>query len=271
VKQKVSKSTAGHGIQQGGTKKVSKSSNLFVAWLLWDKQQTDKKLYRSEQTLKAQQSRLARDLHDNFCQRLGIFAFEVQEILDNISKPSRDNDVEKKLQGLLKELSELNKDVRRMSRSLHPAKLERWGLKKALEEHCAEMSQKFQISVQCDMRDIPNRLPLDISECLFRVTQEALSNAAKYSKSEWVCVEVKERENSVYLSIRDEGIGFEVEGPASESGLGLMSMRERVELIGGTFFLTSLPNRGTRIDIWVPSPTAVSRSQSSQMHRRMCT
>ena len=92
----------------------------------------------------------------------------------------------------------------------------------------------------------------DVSLCLFRVMQESLHNVAKHSRATKIDVEVRGTSNSLSLSISDNGVGFSPNTSKARAGLGLISMRERIHLIGGKFTITSNPNSGTRIEAKIP-------------------
>src|SRR5262249_44406633 len=99
---------------------------------------------------------------------------------------------------------------------------------------------------------VPRNLPESVSICLFRVLQEALQNAVKYSGSDQFEVELSGTSADIRLTIRDEGRGFNVDEALKTHGLGLVSMRERVHLVQGTIFIKSRPMMGTQITVRVP-------------------
>ena len=88
--------------------------------------------------------------------------------------------------------------------------------------------------------------------CVYRVAQEALNNAVKHSRADRVSVQLRGRPDGVTMTIDDNGVGFDV--GASQHGLGLLSMTERVEQIGGSFLLSSDPGKGTRLEVNIPCP-----------------
>jgi signal transduction histidine kinase len=98
---------------------------------------------------------------------------------------------------------------------------------------------------------VPPALPRDITLCLFRVVQEALQNALKYSKARNVSVHLAGEAQKLVLTVADDGVGFDVDA-AWGSGLGLISMRERLENIDGTIMIRSTPGAGTSLDVVVP-------------------
>jgi signal transduction histidine kinase len=103
------------------------------------------------------------------------------------------------------------------------------------------------MAIDFDSADIPKELPQEISLCLFRVLQEAIQNAMKHSRSKHVEVSLIGGLNEVHLTVRDFGIGFDSENGGNVHGLGIISMRERMTLVGGELSIESQPQLGTTI------------------------
>jgi signal transduction histidine kinase len=122
----------------------------------------------------------------------------------------------------------------------------------AIGGFCKEFAKQHQVSVEFTEQNMPRQLPKDISLCLFRVTQEGLHNAVKYSGTRQFAVELRRAANEVNLEVRDAGAGFDVEEVKLNGGLGLVSMQERVHLVHGRFSVESRPGEGTRIVAAVP-------------------
>ena len=114
------------------------------------------------------------------------------------------------------------------------------------------MSKQFDLQIKFSAQDVPKQLPKDISLCLFRVAQEALHNAMKYSGVRDFTVELTATDNTVELVVSDEGAGFDVQKAGTRGGLGLLSMHERANLVHGTLSVDSVPGEGTRIQVTVP-------------------
>ena len=117
---------------------------------------------------------------------------------------------------------------------------------------CNEFAKQHKVSVDFNDENVPTHLPKDISLCLFRVGQEGLHNAVKYSGTTQFEVTLQKTENEVRLEVSDGGVGFDVEEAKRDRGLGLVSMQERVHLVHGTLFIESAPGKGTRITASVP-------------------
>lgn len=189
--------------------------------------------------------RIGRELHDDINQRLAMLAVELQHLQDNPTE------VDSRLQELRKQTAELSNDVQALSHELHSSKLEYLGVVKGIKGWCREFGERHKMEV--DFRtDVRNPIALDIGLALFRVLQEALHNASKYSGEKRVEVELTEHSNEVHLIVRDSGKGFEVEAAMEGNGLGLTSMQERVRLVNGSISIKSQPMSGTAIEVVVP-------------------
>ena len=203
----------------------------------------------SGQLIEAQEkerSRIARDLHDDICQRLALLSMEIE--LANRSS----NGSVKSLEGIRKHCSEIAGDVQSLSHQLHSSKLEYLGVVAAIRGFCSEFSKQHEVNIEFKDLNVPHDLHKDISLCLFRVAQEALHNAVKYSGVEEFAVELTATADEVHLLVSDTGAGFDVGEAKKNRGLGLVSMRERVHLVHGSLNIESTPGTGTSILAIVP-------------------
>jgi signal transduction histidine kinase len=117
---------------------------------------------------------------------------------------------------------------------------------------CQEFSEQHAVKIEFTQRDVPKDLPQDVSLCLFRILQESLQNAAKHSCCADFEVHVEGLPEQVQLTVRDFGIGFDVEQAIQQRGLGLLSMRERLGLLKGTLHIASGPQDGTEVRVQLP-------------------
>ena len=220
---------------------------------------TDQKLAQqalekvSGQLIEAQEKergRIARDLHDDICQRLALLAMEIS--LANRSADGSAETTKQRLQEIQKHCSDIAGDVQSLSHQLHSSKLDYLGVVAAIKGFCDEFSRKYEVSIKFTNADVPRKLPQDISLCLFRVAQEALQNAVKYSGTDQFTVELLGMVDCVQLTVSDAGAGFDVEVAKRNRGLGLVSMQERVHLVHGTLSIESQAGKGTKILAVVP-------------------
>jgi PAS domain S-box-containing protein len=190
--------------------------------------------------------RIARELHDDICQRLALLPVE----LDHANRSS--NGERLNLGEIKKQCSEIAKDLQTLSHRLHSSTLDYLGLPAALKGFCSEFSKQYEVRIDFREIGVPRHLPQDISLVLFRITQEALHNAVKYSQTTEFAVELNGAADEVRLEVRDWGVGFDVGEARRNSGLGLLSMQERVRLVHGSLSVESKPALGTKILVVVP-------------------
>jgi PAS domain S-box-containing protein len=220
---------------------------------------TDQKLAQhaleriSGQLIEAQEkerSRIARDLHDDICQRLALLSMELAQT--NRTSSESPEALKKSLEEIQKHCSEIAGDVQSLSHELHSSKLDYLGIVAATRGLCAEFSKQHQVNIEFSESNVPNELSKDVSLSLFRVAQEALHNAVKYSGVSKFAIELSGMEDAIRLVVSDAGAGFDVEEAKKNRGLGLLSMQERIHLVHGSFSVESKPWHGTRVVAVVP-------------------
>jgi len=228
---------------------------------------TDQKLAQqalakvSGQLIDAQEkerSRIARDLHDDICQRLVLLSIEIERA--NRTSNGSLAATKRNLEDIREHCSELARDVQSLSHQLHSSTLDYLGVGTAIKAFCTEFSRQHDVTIEFTDRNVPRNLPKDISLCLFRIAQEALHNAVKHSGTNQFSVTLSATEKEVQLVVRDAGAGFNVEEAKRDRGLGLISMQERANLVRGSLFIESKPGRGTRIVVSMPFVTEKERS-----------
>jgi PAS domain S-box-containing protein len=195
--------------------------------------------------------RLSRELHDDLTQRLAVLAIQAgrmeQEAMSGRQPALSDFD-ELKNQAI-----RISSDVHNLSRQIHPSILDVLGLEKAIKSECARFSQREGIPVDFTAEHIPAALPKDAALSLYRIIQEGLTNIAKHACAGRTSVSLKGNGDGLFLSIRDDGIGFDAAEVRKKPGLGLSSMRERVSIIHGELHIHSEPGMGSAIEVKVPS------------------
>jgi signal transduction histidine kinase len=157
-----------------------------------------------------------------------------------------------KIRELLKRTQEMSSDMHSLSHQLHSSKLEHVGLVPALNGLCEELTSKYRIHVEFTDRGVFSDIPKDVALCLFRIVQEALGNVVKHSHAQQAHVELVSEKNEIRLRIVDAGVGFNPSLRSADAGIGLVSMRERLRLVGGRLSVQSAPMRGTEIIADVP-------------------
>jgi signal transduction histidine kinase len=193
--------------------------------------------------------RLAREIHDDLSQRLAVLSMDAGKLAES-------EDVQEEgaaaLQDIRQRMESLSEDMHAIARQLHPSILDDLGLDEALASACSFFSDHLGIEVEYRGEDIPDALRPEVSLNMYRIVQEALSNVGKHAGAGRVEVALVGEGGALQLSIRDDGVGFREAEIHRAPGLGLASMRERVNLIGGTLVLETAPGRGTEIRVTVP-------------------
>ncbi len=198
--------------------------------------------------------RIARELHDDIGQRLALLSIELAQLRQSYSNPS---EFPGRIDQLQTQTSEIATDVQSLSHELHSSRLQYLGLAAALRGFCEEFSRQQKVQVDFNTHDLPSHLSPEISLCFFRVLQEALHNAAKHSGVRDFEVRLWGAPDEINLTIRDKGMGFDVEATKSSRGLGLISMQERLKLLNGTLSIESQLRHGTTIHAGVPHRSEV--------------
>ena len=194
-----------------------------------------------------ERSRLSRELHDDFGQRLSL----VTVALDRISGTIKDSAARAPVLELSKIVEEIVTDLYSLSHRLHSPRLEMLGLAETVDRLCKEFSREHGIRIQFDGGGIAKSMPPEIALCLFRIVQEGLHNVQKHSRASRVEIQLKGSPGEISLTLSDDGIGFDLAKSTSD-GIGIQSMKERTRMLHGTFEIHSAPIKGTQIAVKVP-------------------
>ncbi len=198
-----------------------------------------------------ERGRIARELHDGLgpaLASLNIRLRTARKLLARDHHPAAEE---------LEELADLAeasiKDIRRLIYDLRPAALDALGLAPALREYVSRYREEQGLEVALTLAEGDERLPVPIETALFRTAQEALANVAKHARAGRVEIGLTRDQHGVTLYVTDDGQGFDPQAPRSGRHLGLWSMRERVEQLGGRFEIDSAAGRGTRLTVTIPA------------------
>lgn len=211
------------------------------------KELEDKILHISEE----EQARIGQDIHDDLCQQLaaiGCLAKVAQKNLTKAGSPEAQS-----LAEIVHLVSRANTRARETSRGLMPVVIDSGGLMAALEELAAGTARAFEIV--CDFRyDNPVQVAVNkVSVQLFRIAQEAVSNAVKHGQAKRVEIHLARQSGNIVLIVRDNGIGIP-DLPAKGTGMGLLTMRHRAQMMGGTLKIEPRSGGGTQVTCSVPAP-----------------
>jgi signal transduction histidine kinase len=201
----------------------------------------------------AERRRIARELHDGVNQQLTALSIALATLGRRVS--SGPVDLPSELARLQGRTAGVVQDIRSLSHELHPGVLEQVGLVDALDGYCEEFEKTHGVGVTFRADPDLGVVPIDLTLCLYRATQEALGNVAKHAKARQVRVRVAREGGDVVLIVDDDGCGFDRAEARRRHGLGLVSLEERVRLVGGQVTIDTGPQRGTAIRIVAPLPT----------------
>lgn len=204
----------------------------------------------------AERADVAVELHDHITQLLCAILFRCQALVDELSAskgPSL-----KEAMRLRDMLSQTSGEVERISRTLRPSVLDQLGLGAIVSATSTAFADRTGVSVKVACALLTSRLPADTELALYRILQESLKNVEKHARARHVTVDLTKPDGHVHLSIKDDGIGFDLKHlPAhrKKSGdLGLLGMRERATYVGGTLEIKSARGTGTAVDVSIPLP-----------------
>ena len=215
-----------------------------LAMNLYEQRAADAKLRAMAQKVvhsqEDERSRVARELHDGISQQLVSVKFVAESALLQLERGNADAGPTLR-QGVAM-LQGLVRDVRRISHGLRPTLLDDVGLASALAQIASEFGERSGIQVETQVASLPP-IPEAVATALFRVAQEALGNIEKHAGAQHVQLQLSYGDGGLALQLRDDGAGFDVPATLRQarSGLGLTNMRERIEMLGGSFSLASAP------------------------------
>jgi signal transduction histidine kinase len=201
----------------------------------------------------AEQRRISREIHDDLGQKLALLEIQLERMKGT---PRSEAGLVSELEALRGSVAGLAEDLHRICHCLHPVILDNLGLAVGIECLCEEYTRMSGIDVRFVCGDIPPPPP-GISLCLYRVVQESLHNVAKHARAKRATVTLCGSSAGIQVTIRDAGCGFDPalsrrDHARTNHGLGLISLSERVRLLGGRCEIRSKPGSGTRIVVFVP-------------------
>jgi PAS domain S-box-containing protein len=210
----------------------------------------------------ADRTRIARELHDDIGQSLAVL--KVQMLRSGKPVSGHPEQMHASLKELAVKLDKIINKVNSISHGLHSSALELLGLAVAVRSHCRECSEQLGIPVHCSCDEPQEKLDSMIALAFLRVLQEAMHNAMKHSHATSITVRLSSSGGYVGLEICDDGVGFDMDTASLAAGLGLISMRERIHLVGGEFEIWSSPGQGTRITARAPIVQATLQAEPNE-------
>ena len=201
-----------------------------------------------------ERTRIARELHDDFSQQIAVLGITLSNIRRQI--PEDRLEAREQAERAYGRVLAIGEGIRHLSHQLHPAIIEHSGLVAALESYCVEFESLTKVSATVQAEGSFDDLSANATLGIFRIAQEALQNIWKHSGVTEAGICLARAGEHVGLLISDRGIGFDPAQPSKDAGLGLVSMRERARLLGGTLTVESSAGHGTTIIVDIPvNPT----------------
>ena len=197
-----------------------------------------------------ERTNIAREIHDELGQQLTVLKMDVAWLNKKFQGP--DEKVNSRLKDLLTMIDETVKSVRRISSQLRPSLLDDLGLTAAMEWQLGEFEKRAGIKTLFETPHEELPVPDASKTALFRIFQECLTNVLRHSSATSVVVSLKEADQQLVMSITDNGVGFEPLKVGGKRTLGILGMKERAEMIGGTYEINSKPGEGTSVIVSVP-------------------
>jgi PAS domain S-box-containing protein len=218
--------------------------------------------HRMFEAHETERNRIARELHDDIGQRMAVLTIELDLLSGD--RPVAASEMRAKIRAIADQAHELAQDIQAISHSLHSSKLDYLGLVSASAGFCREVFDQQGLEVRFTSHGIPDHLPKDVALCLYRVLQEAVNNAMKHAGAGHVAAALRGDAAEIHLEVVDDGTGFDPEARLDDWGLGLISMKERLGLIGGEMTIQSRPGAGTTVRAWVPVQPPGAPSDEAQ-------
>ncbi len=203
-----------------------------------------------------ERARIARELHDDISQKVALLAMDIHQVSKGAALT-----IAGRVNVMADRASEIATDLHNLSHELHPSKLQILGLVPATQYFCRDFAARHKLTVDFTHDRMPQIVPGDPALCLFRIAQEALQNVAKHSGATNAAVKLTGEDGFLHLEVIDSGAGFDAQ--KLSTGMGLLSMRERVYFLGGDMDIWSMPGAGTQISVRVPvPPSAVAANET---------
>jgi len=224
------------------------------AWLFEEVRSSNRQLHGlSQRLLKAQEEErlhLSRELHDESSQLLAALAMQLGFLEHDASHPEALN---LRIAELKHTANKVQDNLHQLAIDLRPASLDHLGLVTTLRDYVGEFGRQYHVKADFEAVGMEGkRLPIEIETALFRIVQESLTNVALHASASRVDVVISRRDRQAVATIDDDGVGFTPSPPVAESNLGLLGMRERIEMLGGKFTIESSPGGGTTVNVEVP-------------------
>lgn len=208
-----------------------------------------------EEVREEERTGIAREIHDELGQQLTVLKMDISWLSKKMEK--QDVKVEERFREMIQVIDDTVKTVRRISSELRPSVLDNLGIIAAIEWQSGEFENRTGIKTNFNTDSTQLELPVKTANAVFRIFQESLTNIARHAGATKVDVLLNLQDNKLFLTIRDNGKGFDMEKIAEKKTLGILGMKERTLLINGEYNIKSKPGAGTTITLVIPVGTTI--------------
>jgi PAS domain S-box-containing protein len=206
----------------------------------------------------AERARIARDLHDDVSQQLAGVSIALSSLKHRMDDSQVSEELKADLRALHQRSAALAQNVRNLSHDLHPTVLHHAGLLAALTSYCAELQRSHGTVLTCSAEGDFESIAPEVALCLYRIAQETLRNVVAHAGASRADVRLLRSGDQAEITIADDGKGFDVARSLQRGkGLGLVSIRERVRLVGGSVSFEAERKQGTRVRVQIPAKALV--------------
>ncbi|MGB5354649.1 MAG: PAS domain S-box protein [Woeseia sp.] len=209
-----------------------------------------------EQIREDERISISREIHDELGQMLTALKIDltllVRDVADPVEAAPDAPEIVAALKSMEKLVDSTIKSVRLIATQLRPEVLDAFGLIPAIQWHASEFERRTEIKCTVDAPAVTPLLSADSRISLFRITQEAMTNVARHANASQIMITIALRDRSIVLTIADDGDGFDPQQLETATSLGVLGMRERATMIGGTFAISCEPGRGTCVQVQAP-------------------
>ena len=207
----------------------------------------------SQRLMKAQEEErlnLSRELHDESGQLLAALTVQLGLLERSVDQPGS---LGQRIDELKNTANTIQVNLHKLAINLRPASLDHLGLVTTVRQYITEFNRQYSLPVDFEAVGMEGRrLPIEIETALFRIIQESLTNVVLHAQATRVDVLLSLHNQHIVAIVEDDGVGFLDTSPGLEDHLGLFGMRERIEMLGGTFTIESSPGKGTTVKAEVP-------------------
>lgn len=197
-----------------------------------------------------ERSHIAREIHDELGQQLTVLKMDVQGLKKKLD--GQDETIQEKVRDIIDLLDATVRSVRRISSELRPNLLHNLGLVAAIEWHLQEFKKRWGLLFNFNEPAEELKIPDPVKNGLFRIFQECLTNVGRHANATKVNVSLEKKDKQLTLIIEDDGQGFEKDKITEKRTLGILGMKERCQMMGGTFGISSAPGKGTTVTVTIP-------------------